>query len=336
MAACFAVAMSSCIDDVVSLERTATVATAYLTWRTLCDLLGWGVPDSKSPPPERSFMVLGIFLDLSGTPTGAFWIMITEQRLEKLCWLIQDYLSRQQLCPGEASSLFGQLSWACVTSHGRAGRSKLRPISRRAHEINRTGMNPQLEAALEWWLDFTASYVPRAISLVGTWTRHVVSYSDGEGSDTGGVGAALWFDPEQPPLAGFLKVPHSLRRLWRTQRSREWRDIFELEAIAPYLVLTHWGEKMRGALWTHYIDNDGALSSLVRGSSSVASGDIIVGRTWRLVSDLQIGPWFERVCSGSNPLDGLSRGRRHGPWQEVIDFVIDADFIAEISAEAGL
>ena len=94
-------------------------------------------------------------------------------------------------------------------------------------------MNHQLVCALEWWQSYIAEYIPRSSNLVGSWTRHVISYSDGEGSETGGVGAALWFSPEEPPVAGFLEVPHSLRRLWRRQREQEWCDIFELEAIAP-------------------------------------------------------------------------------------------------------
>ena len=91
---------------------------------------------------------------------------------------------------------------------------------------------------------------------------------------------------------------------------------------------------MLGALWSHYIDNDGALAALMKGSSSVTSGDVIIGQTWRLVSKWEVSPWFERVCSSSNPLDGLSRGRRHGPWKKVVPFVIAQDFIDELEASS--
>ena len=110
MAVLMAVAMSSCVDDVICIERLATVGSAYTCWRTLCNLLGWDVPDSNSPPPERSFQVLGVFLDLSGTPIFAFQIQITEKRLQKFLKLLRQYLSMERLAPGEASSLFGQLS----------------------------------------------------------------------------------------------------------------------------------------------------------------------------------------------------------------------------------
>ena len=51
MATRFAAAMSSCVDDVICVERMTTIQSAYRCWRRLCDLLGWDVPDSKSPPP---------------------------------------------------------------------------------------------------------------------------------------------------------------------------------------------------------------------------------------------------------------------------------------------
>ena len=72
---------------------------------------------------------------------------------------------------------------------------------------------------------------------------------------------------------------------------------------------------MKGALWIHFIDNNGALGSLVSGSSSVDSQDIIIGETWALIAKLDILAWFDRVDSKSNPVDGLSRKDFSGSWQ---------------------
>ena len=72
MTVLFLVAMSSCVDDVLCVERTATITSAYRCWRKLCELLGWDVPDSKSPPPTRAFRVLGVWLDFTATPRGGF------------------------------------------------------------------------------------------------------------------------------------------------------------------------------------------------------------------------------------------------------------------------
>ena len=218
-------------------------------------------------------------------------------------------LQEGRLSGSLAAGLFGQLSWTCTTSHGRTGRAKLRPVDRRSY-ATREGLNPQLRSALEWWRRFVSEYQPRAFRVDVQEARHVISYSDGEGA-AGGVGACIWFSPDHPPVAGFLEVPVEIRHLWREQREREFRDMFELEAVAPLLILAHWGNRfMQQCVWTHYIDIDGALAALISGSSSVTSGDCIVGETWKLCDEHRVLPWYNQVETKSNPLDSLSRGRR--------------------------
>ena len=58
---------------------------------------------------------------------------------------------------------------------------------------------------------------------------------------------------------------------------------------------------------------------MVRGSSTVSSGDHIVGTTWNLIHKHKILAWFDRVESASNPVDGLSRGKTEGPWAALED-----------------
>ena len=116
-----------------------------------------------------------------------------------------------------------------------------------------------------------------------------------------------------------MEVPPAVRQIWAEQRGRasEYFDIQEIEAVGPLFALLTWPEILRHSLWFHYIDNAGALSALVRGSSSVMETDRIVGFTWSLVSELQCWPWFDRVDAKSNPVDGLSRGGLSGPWDLV-------------------
>ena len=162
---------------------------------------------------------------------------------------------------------------------------------------------------------------PRSI-FSSVFPKHlVVTYSDGEGSDAG-VGIAAWCPARigPIPLAGFIEVPFAVRTLWSRQvASSSWNDelhdITEIEAIGPLLILHNWGWLLRDALWIHFIDNNGALGSLVNGSSSVDQQDIIIGHTWELIARLGVLSWFDRVDSKSNPVDGLSRKDFSGEWQ---------------------
>ena len=65
----------------------------------------------------------------------------------------------------------------------------------------------------------------------------------------------------------------------------------------------------------HFIDNDAALATLVKGSSSVMSGEVIKAYTHSMAARSGLWPWFDRVASKDNPVDKLSRGVMDGPWK---------------------
>ena len=85
-------------------------------------------------------------------------------------------------------------------------------------------------------------------------------------------------------------------------------DIYEIEGVGPCLVLHHFGHLIpEGSLWIHFIDNEAALATLVKGSSSVMSGEVITAHTHSLIAASGLWPWFGRVSSKDNPVDQLSR-----------------------------
>ena len=71
---------------------------------------------------------------------------------------------------------------------------------------------------------------------------------------------------------------------------------------------------MKNALWVHFIDNTAAEAARVSGSSAIEAADHIPGMTWELCGTRRPWPYFDRVESKANPVDGLSRGVSKGPW----------------------
>ena len=200
-------------------------------------------------------------------------------------------------------------------------------------------MNKQLEAALHWWLKFLRQHVPRSIPVSLRDRQVIVTYSDGEGS--GGDGVAAWHPRLQAPVAVFFMVPWPIRRLWALQSARifkgaDQRDIFEIEAIGPLVAFEMWPELFVDMLWIQFIDNAAAQASLIRGSSSVESGDAIVSLTSKRIVGLRCLPWFDRVASLSNTVDGLSRGRLEGPWRAVQQARVPRGLLPLIHAELKL
>ena len=136
--------------------------------------------------------------------------------------------------------------------------------------------------------------------------------------EVAGVGVALW-RPDGTCVGVYIVVPDEVRQTWsRAATAGDFFDIFEIEAIGPALILHHFEHLFcQNALWVHYIDNDAALATLVKGSSSVLSGEVITAYTHGRVAAMGLWPWFGRVASPDNPVDKLSRGQMEGPWELV-------------------
>ena len=121
------------------------------------------------------------------------------------------------------------------------------------------------------------------------------------------------------PFAAFTRVPDEIHRLWaRRAGAGAYHDIFLIEAIGPLAILETFPKKVQDSLWLHFIDNVAAEHSLIKGSSSITSGDVVIGETWRRIHQLNVYAYFDRVMSESNPVDGLSRKRPDGSWKQVL------------------
>ena len=234
--------------------------------------------------------------------------------MSELLEVLQRILADASLAPASAGKIYGKLMFLSSQYYGRLGRALLRAFSRRQHE-SRFGLNPQIAAAVQFWLQNMRCLRPREIPVSLTHAPVYLSYSDGEGEGAG-VGVGLWC-PDGTIVAGYIVVPSEVREAWsRAATAGDFYDIFEIEAIGPALVLHNFERFMSAdALWVHYIDNDAALATLIKGSSSVLSGEVITAFTHGRVAAMGLWPWFDRVASSDNPVDQLSRGQMDGPWK---------------------
>ena len=305
-----------CVDDVIVVEILELISSSYYCWRSFARMCGWDVPDAKSPPPSQWFRALGAILDFTGFPSYPMYIRPAQDRLESLKVLLGQVLIERRLSPSLAGKLYGKLMFMSSQYFGRLGRALLRAFSRRQHE-NIHVLNNQIEAACNFWISSMESLRPREIPVSLSSKPVYLSYSDGEGEGAG-VGIALWC-PCGKVVGGYIALPLDVRQTWsRAATAGDHFDIFEIEAVGPALILHNWGHLFESnALWLHFIDNESALATLVKGSSSVLSGECITAYTHAMVANLGLWPWFDRVSSADNPVDKLSRGENKGPWELV-------------------
>ena len=305
--------------------------TGWRVWRQFADHCGWRAPDIKSPVPSAICVALGAEFDSRQHPSGPMSVRIHDARIEAISAILAGIQIEEKLSCGLAGQVWGKLQHASTMLWGKFGIAKLRPFVRRQHEPGRLGLNAQLRHAIAWWLEVLHSRrYPREVPITPLQLPWAVSYSDGEGCEAG-VGVAVWTSDLVRPVAAYLKVPREIRTYWRSSDADSVRhDIFEVEAIGPLVVLATWPRLMQGRRWIHFIDNSAAQAAYVKGSSSVHSGDLIVGAAWNLIARRKLLPWFDRVDTASNPMDGLSRGRMEGPWLKVEDRLVPAELLREL------
>ena len=195
-------------------------------------------------------------------------------RMEALLETLQEILDRKRLTPALSGKTYGKLMFLSSQSFGRLGRALLRAFSRRQHE-SRAALNQHIIAAFRFWLRCMKSLRFREIPVSLSEAPVILSYSDCEG-DGAGVGVAVWC-PNGTVSGGYLKLPEEVRSVWsRSASAGDHYDIFEIEAVGPALILYNFGHvSTQDALWLHFVDNDAARAAIVKGSSSVLSGEVI-------------------------------------------------------------
>ena len=111
LATLFAAPADHCVDDVITLERARFAHLVWRCWRRLAHLLGWNIPDEKSPEPSDLFKAIGVLVNLSLLPFGEAEIDILEDRAELILNKIDSILQSGHLYSGAAGSLVGVLGF---------------------------------------------------------------------------------------------------------------------------------------------------------------------------------------------------------------------------------
>ena len=164
--------------------------------------------------------------DLTGFPSSPLVLRPAEDRIDGLIEALLNIETQRRLSPSLAGKLYGKLMFMSSQYFGRLGRALLRAFSRRQHE-ERFGLNPQLMAAVKYWIANMRSLRPRQVPVSLRDAPLFLSYSDGEGEGAG-VGIGLWC-PDGVCLGGYMKLPDSVREVWsRSSTAGDHYDIFEI------------------------------------------------------------------------------------------------------------
>ena len=100
-------------------------------------------------------------------------------------------------------------------------------------------------------------------------------------------------------------MPAARVEQWLAEKSQA---INQVELHPVTVALKIWKGALADRDVIFWIDNEAARFGLIRGSSPVPVSQELVSEAWARISAMAAFPWFERVPSVGNPIDGPSRG----------------------------
>ena len=205
------------------------------------------------------------------------------------------------LLPHHALKLAGRLTSAVTMSLDRVGRAFVKPFYAQAYDPYQR-ISAMLERACVWWIEYLSFRPPHTFRveccrpLIWMWTD-----ASGESRLLGAVclkivgGMSSWFYTA-------LNTPHAI---WDQLIDRGDHQIGYQEFLA--VLLGYASFRLNDVLMFAFIDNQGVLRSILKGSSRHPEMNMGVGKFWLDMAQFQIACYVGRVESSANIADGPSR-----------------------------
>ena len=326
--------MDHFFDDYFLVEPAKTIDSATFCFRRLMQLMGLKLDPGKSQPPNEIWCALGVHLDFSALMSSSKLIVRPKPtRVFNAVTELVQVLKDNRLVPSHAARLFGKLDFLNTTLFGKVGRSGLYQVKKRQHcsdSIHRWGLDENLKGALVWLIELVSSAPPRELR-VGSSPPCALLYTDGS-SEPGRVpqhivGAVLYLPGQESPRYTWTAVPDEVVEKWIP--SGNYIQLVEL--FAGPLSLDTWEKQLTDTDLIHMVDNNTALSVLVKNYSTNEDCVKIASDFWLRAAKIRCNPWVDRVESDSNISDDPSRQNVKGLMSE-IGAVFDEPVLSYLSS----
>ncbi len=269
----FGIPTSHCFDDFAFLLPKQLAGRILEVAKEVFGLLGWPLKANDAEPSAK-FEALRVEFDLSHLfePEPKLVVANTERRANALTETIAQILGSGSLSQSDASKLRGKLGFTNSQAFGRCGALALCHLGKRAERGGSTDrLDAGLKWSLEWWLDHPAKGAARAVPQSRRY-RPLVLFTDGacESISSGGVEvsyAALLYDPVDNSIEFFWKTCGPKRVSLLTYGGEKKQVISQAELLPAIAARAVWKERFRGRKVLHFVDNEGARNTLIKGSS---------------------------------------------------------------------
>ena len=236
----------------------------------------------------------------------------------KVAARINQTLESGVLQSDDAGKLRGDAQWLFSMTAGRIGKIAS-PLLTEAGKFQTTtyALKPRDRETLQFLLRAVKLPRPRMIPLFGSATHLVRIYSDASFENQSLRLGWVIFDPRLPKPIGrtALVSPQVLQR-WIPRK----QQIYPGEAVCALVIPIFHEQLLSDSDIIHFIDNEAAAASLIRGTSTQEDVHEIVLSSSLLYHNMGSRVWYEWVDTKANPSDGLSRNGVRDPWTVAQDW----------------
>ena len=297
-------------DDELAVEFIANADVSQKGLRVCFTAMGATPQASKAFQPAANRHYLGTSIHTGEfLCEGLLRFQPKSGTSHKVCAHLEVALANQSLDRDTAGKLRGDLNWMFSNCSGHVGRFA-GPTLSALQQRSDPALTPAEEDTLRVLRSIVANAQPRDISICGATPQPIRIYSDASFED--GVLRLGWiiFPLRGRPFGGTCAVPTAVLDAWTPRK----QQIFPGESLCGLLVPWLHGPALRhhDLLW--FIDNEAAVSSLIRGASSQEDVHLIAQFSHAFLHTLQCRVWYEWTDSASNPSDGLSRDGLLDVW----------------------
>lgn len=291
-------------DDHSVHEPSYAAASGQSCHVALHDLLHFRFDVGKHVPWQRSVLYTGVCTDWSDDAHGRVTVGVSRARRDRVRVIIAEALRSGELSAAAASSLRGKARFCVCPVFGRVGLAAVHLLRERQRDRVSVALSSDLEDALRF-LDIVVDLLPDFVVQIRkecvspacvvltdaswevghTWLGFLVACP---------IRGAVW--------AGCPTPPWLLRVLQEHKARKTYIGPLELAvASAVYFSLPECWFTGRAVL--HYIDNQPACYSLIKGQSDAPDCNRLVFVTLMKLARMRCDAWFDYVPSASNIAD---------------------------------
>ena len=325
-------------DDFTTVDFTMARGSGQKFTNVVLHQMGGELGPDKHKPTRPQQVMLGVNVRMDNiVKDGTILFEPREETVHKIAEMSKAILMKSSCTPAEAAKLRGVASWAAGNTFGRVGRLGLRALKARQYQKENTAaLDEPLEMGLRFLIETMPELGPRSTRIVGPTPQPTVVYSDASWPERMTAEEAVTAG-EPPRLGWVIFSPGARPKGFSLELGKEFlsilfprkTQILAAEAVAVLTALVLHPELLarREVVW--FVDNEAALSSLIRGTSRAEDVGHIASCTQLAMIAHSCSAWYEWIDSASNPSDGLSRDGIQDQWTKDQDWELE-----EIQPEA--